>query len=528
LVDGTLRDTSIAGHRALDSVYAAVRDPAWGTVPGTFDRYEVDTTADGFHVWFACRHASLFAWRGRITGSNGVITFEMAGRALKQFAANRIGFCLLHPIELAGRPVVTRTRGGETDGWFPDRISAHQPFRDLTGMRYAVADGVQIGIEMTGDVFETEDHRNWTDAGFKTYCTPLSRPYPVTYRPGDVVRQGIRLSTEVDAHAAEPLGCDPLVEVSDEVIGAFPALGFGWSHPVHLPALDRLRALRPRHLHLQLPADTSPSATAPLLAAAARDAAALGSTLDVTVHDASEAVADLLAAHQAHLGRVTVTDVENDTTTPGSCAQMRSQLHERGMAVAVGGGTTANFAELNRLEFTASEFDFLTYGISPQLHHSEDSLVMDTLLAQPDTVRDAAILGGGRPVLVRPVTLHRPGGPPDVRQRSLFLASWTVGSLAGLSRADAVTFFDATGPAGLFDDPDHPFPVWMVFAAVAGLAGSPVYHVRTPRRKVAALAVGPKVLMANLRNTEQTVELVDRARSSTVRLFPYAVVEVRR
>ena len=30
-----------------------------------------------------------------------------------------------------------------------------------------------------GETFEMEDQRNWTDASFKTYCTPLSLPYPI-------------------------------------------------------------------------------------------------------------------------------------------------------------------------------------------------------------------------------------------------------------------------------------------------------------------------------------------------------------
>ena len=31
---------------------------------------------------------------------------------------------------------------------------------------------------MEGDSWETEDHRNWTDASFKTYSRPLALPYP--------------------------------------------------------------------------------------------------------------------------------------------------------------------------------------------------------------------------------------------------------------------------------------------------------------------------------------------------------------
>lgn len=30
--------------------------------------------------------------------------------------------------------------------------------------------------EFEGDVFEMEDQRNWTDASYKTYCTPWGCP----------------------------------------------------------------------------------------------------------------------------------------------------------------------------------------------------------------------------------------------------------------------------------------------------------------------------------------------------------------
>ena len=34
-----------------------------------------------------------------------------------------------------------------------------------------------------------EDQRNWTDASFKTYSTPLSEPIPVTVKAGTRISQ---------------------------------------------------------------------------------------------------------------------------------------------------------------------------------------------------------------------------------------------------------------------------------------------------------------------------------------------------
>ena len=44
-----------------------------------------------------------------------------------------------------------------------------------------------------GETFEMEDQRNWTDASFKTYCTPLSLPYPIKIIKGTTIKQSIKI-----------------------------------------------------------------------------------------------------------------------------------------------------------------------------------------------------------------------------------------------------------------------------------------------------------------------------------------------
>ncbi|MBT2553042.1 hypothetical protein [Arthrobacter sp. ISL-5] len=107
---------------------------------------------------------------------------------------NRIGLVVLHRTDDAGRNVtITAPDQSRTERAFPTDISPHQPFLDIAAMSWE-RDGTALGLEFSGDIFETEDQRNWTDASFKTYSTPLSRPFPVTVRAGDRVHQGIRLT----------------------------------------------------------------------------------------------------------------------------------------------------------------------------------------------------------------------------------------------------------------------------------------------------------------------------------------------
>ena len=53
---------------------------------------------------------------------------------------------------------------------------------------------LQNVLTMRGDIFEMEDQRNWSDASFKTYCTPLALPFPVEIDAGTAVTQEVCIS----------------------------------------------------------------------------------------------------------------------------------------------------------------------------------------------------------------------------------------------------------------------------------------------------------------------------------------------
>lgn len=88
--------------------------------------------------------------------------------------------------------------GVSTPSSFPRDISPHQPFLGVESMRWE-RDGGEFSLNFRGDVFETEDQRNWTDASFKTYSTPLARPFPVDVRKGERVHQSVVLTASAPA-----------------------------------------------------------------------------------------------------------------------------------------------------------------------------------------------------------------------------------------------------------------------------------------------------------------------------------------
>ena len=78
----------------------------------------------------------------------------------------------------------------------PKFISAHQPAKNLKAVTHEVAKGIHARVAFAGDIFEMEDQRNWTDASFKTYCTPLEIPYPVEVSKGTKISQKIKITVE--------------------------------------------------------------------------------------------------------------------------------------------------------------------------------------------------------------------------------------------------------------------------------------------------------------------------------------------
>ena len=206
----------------------------------------------------------------------GEVRYRFDGRARSAFRRNRIGLCLLHPMDLAGQPVEVETPQGIVRGAFPAAISPHQPFLDIVALRQRAGDAT-LEVRFEGDLFEMEDQRNWTDASYKTYSTPLRLPYPVAVAPGDRVRQTITLRrlppaagerAGIASGAPAPVAVWPArpaplladdapvgVRLTTTTAGTLPPLGLGLAsdgRPLAPEALARLRHVRPAHLHVPL------------------------------------------------------------------------------------------------------------------------------------------------------------------------------------------------------------------------------------------------------------------------------------
>ena len=181
---GNLRYIRYQGHEAIRAVSYVVRDQFWGTYNPTLEGMKVEQSADGFSVSYqaVCRAgAQQFKYEARISGAaDGTVRFEGKGTAVTDFLTNRTGFVVLHPVQgVSGHPVtVQHVDGRNVETRFPEAIDPKQPIMDIRALSHEVTAGLRVTCTMTGDTFEMEDQRNWTDASYKTYVRPLGLPFP--------------------------------------------------------------------------------------------------------------------------------------------------------------------------------------------------------------------------------------------------------------------------------------------------------------------------------------------------------------
>jgi hypothetical protein len=540
--DGDLRYVRLGDREIVRRVYVAVRDPNWNTILGRRSDVQVERGERSFRITYASRHVAdpiVFAWRAFIEGApDGTISFAMDGAAEREFRYCRIGFCILHPAAATqGRAYRAETPGGEVRGVFPRLI---EPQRIENGVeqplvpacsRLAIdlGGGIKVDCAFEGDLFEVEDQRNWTDASFKTYCTPLALGCAQRAVPGRAFRQ--RVVIRVDAPeqvlqeanaAADAVALTAKAAWQETPGGAAkgPTLTLGKDLERQLPKRgvavaadggdlsareeELLRALRLDHLRVELRLwePTYPAE----LARAARQGAALGCALELALFVTDDADAELrdLAGRLSGLGvpglRVARVLVFHEPraawgTTEGRWVRLaRGRLGAAVKGAPIGGGTNGNPGELYREPPEWETMDCVSFTANPQVHAFDEATIVENLETLPVTVETARAISGDRDIVVSRLTLKppfnqaatEPEPPPpvgelpssvDPRQMSLFAAGWAVGSFKYLGEAGAasVTLGETVGWRGLLERPEGS-PCGERFSSRPGMV-FPIYHV---------------------------------------------------
>lgn len=508
--NGMIRRICYGDIEIWRGLYAAVRDQNWGTVPPRLFNLETNIKDDAFDISFdvECKQNDIdFFWQGTLRGTNeGQIEYSFHGKARSNFRRNRIGFCLLHPPQCAGAECeLKHANGSRETRQFPKHIAPHQPFLNLHSISHEFASGQWAQALLHGDVFETEDQRNWTDASFKTYCTPLDLPFPVTVEEGDIVEQKVFLKLKLPALPI-PAQCNPanqneVIVITSDKQGNF-AIGLppiGLCMASHGEALTKteawqLNSLNMSHLRADLKFNEDWQAT---FQQAAHEARALETKLELALHlppqpqEVLREVARALEQNDVSIARFLILNEDEKVTTEVTARAAREVFGSHGSPII--GGTDFYFTEINRQHPPIDLLDGVCFSITPQVHAFDDLSLMENLEMQATVVENARRLFG-LPIHVSPVTFKKRGNPdatgaesqtapdelpPDVdpRQMSLFGAAWTLDSLKTLSEAGAasITYYETTGMKGVMQRENaapHPqfpapsgafFPIYQLF-----------------------------------------------------------------
>jgi D-apionolactonase len=496
-------------------LYAAVRDRNWGTIAPQLRDVSLDVGESGFALRFDARNADPatgvdFSWHGEIVGApDGSLTFSLDGAANAAIEFNRIGWCILHPAENAGRRFRARTPEGVREDTLPLEIGPQHIVGGLPAPLFPAfdrldveaADGVWVSFELEGALFEVEDQRNWTDASFKTYSAPLAPSFPHTAQAGERIRQSVRIKIDAatDAAAEAEARDTPLIRLGSPV-GRMPAIGVGAaSHGVALTARETelLRAASLAHLRV----DIEPGAPdwRERLARAALEARALDAALELAIfvpEDAGllDSAAAALREEQIPLARVLAFSRDEPVSSARTVALVRDHLRAAVGSTPVVGGTNVFFTDINRFRPDLTDVDGIAWPITATVHASDDASVAETPPMHGETVRSARAFCRDRTLHVTPVTFNMrfnphatgpalevaPGDlPPEVdrRQPSLLGAGWTMASLRHLAESGAasVTYYETTGWRGLIESQNGP-AVPERFASWPGMV-FPLYHV---------------------------------------------------
>lgn len=522
-------DVRYDGVLVLRSVRLVVRDDAWRTADVVVDQVRDD--ADGLLVDVRTASGGVGV-RGtiRVAAAGRRLAVEWDGAAAGDLLTNRTGLVVLHPPHVAGAALdITHPDASVTRTRFPRAISPHQPARDITALAWHDG-GLDLRLDLRGDVFEMEDQRNWTDASFKTYSRPLTLPFPYLVPSGTPLRQAVEVTASGRAVRERDRDDAPAV-VRLRPVGTFPSVTTSVAERSD-STCGRTSGVPAEGGALLVELDLGTTTWPEVLARAAAPGLPLDVRLvlpDDPVTPTAAAALTQAAAALRHLPVARIAAFSPATHVAGAAevAALRAALARTGTRAAVLGGVRAHFTELNRLHgLVPADVDGLTFSTTPLFHSGDTEQLVESVAMQRLVAAQGVDIAAGRPVHVGPVTLrpryndvaepHQdrradPAHDADARQSRDELAAWVVASAAALAvpGVASIAYFEDRGPRGLVGPAGVPYPVAEPVRMLAELSGRELLSGASPDGRIWALGArddtGTVLLAANLDRRPRTV-----------------------
>ena len=540
--DGTIRNVMMGDVEIVRQIYVAVRDKFWNTITPEIKNLAIERKARSFRIEFDCSHKRNgihFVWHGIIDGlENSTISFSIQGKACSAFEYNRIGICVLHPLgECAGKQVVVEKIDGAKETLrFPVLVDPRQPFKNVRALFQRFGSGISSELRFSGNIFETEDQRNWTDASFKTYCPLLKNNIPFHSKKGDPVAQEVFLRVKPQGHRIRNNPESSLIDIDfSKKTFLIPELGTVISDQIKMPnqkGQQLLRRCNFSYLRMNLFFDTKPLSR--VIKTAVANSTQLNVPLELALFFRKEKqlfnrdiriLQKLLDEPGLLVKRFLIFRKGEKVTSKETPVAVVDAMRKCAFQTDIITGTNGYFVEINRKHPAIKGCDGICYSANPQVHTFDDASVIDNMEGLAHTVLAGKKLLPRKDIYVTPVTLRPRLVPeipqkdhgPDPRQKTLFGAAWALGSIIRLSEAgvSGATYFETTGDCGLMEkNGARVFPLYHVFADIGEFAGGTMRVFQSKSRRTIESCVLEKncrkrYLIANMSQEKRGVYIHD-------------------
>ena len=505
--EGSLWNISNGSEEVIRRIYLVFQDINWTSRPFIIkdEIWEVADRSFSAKIKAQGSHdAKDLSVELEITGSeSGEITYGFSASTAVSFMRNRLGLCLLHPVAgLAGRECeLTKADGAVEISRFPDAISPNQPFLNLSGISHKLQSGQVVSVNFKGEIFESEDHRNWSDASYKTYCTPISLPFPAQVTPGETLSQKITISISGEHTTAISKNESAVITVGAEEI-ELPEIGLGLSEdPAHLIVSEYagFEDLAIKHLRLALNGDSQiRSAVEKALLVTKQLKIDLDLAIKAESPEQLKAILQSIIEIKDQIRSFYIFSASEKTTPIGFIQVAEESLGDKSKII---GGTDLYFTELNRNQGSVDFVDQVNFSINPQVHSFDDRTLIQNTASQKAIATNAHRIAKGKKVSIGPITLRPRYNPNatqpskdlsntalpssvDARQRTWLAEGWTAMSIRSIAESESIstlTYFETLGWRGIRElstgsedalnfasKAGEEFPVWRLFKNLKG------------------------------------------------------------
>lgn len=502
VIEGGVGAVLWQGTEVLRGANCLVRDANWGT--HSVEKFSESRTrlANGqvnILQNYKLNNGALSVELGLSIDPGGVLELTANITALKATMTNRAGLVVLHPIaHVAGADLkITHPDGSELQTKFPELISPGQPAKDISTLTHTIS-GIDVTIAFSGEVFEMEDQRNWSDASFKTYCRPLALPFPYDLKTGEAITQSLKLTVKSASDAAQ------IPAIGGAQVAIMPELLFALEHD-WLPEKSDWPTIKSTGIKGLLLRVHSSEFETQIWTSAAAFAENLGATIDLELvlsggDYAAQIQVAAMRCQAANLNPVHVIalpEIWLKSWQPGqgpSPNSLTASIEATKVAfpnAKTGAGMLTNFTELNR--YPVDGGDYVTHANTAIVHAADDLSVWQTLETLPHIFASGKVIAKGRKtrlglmcigmrtnpygdaVAENPDGMNKAMAGNDPRQQEVFAAAYAIGVAikASFGGVEALALAAPVGRFGVMSS-DKIHPLFHCMRAMARMSGQKV------------------------------------------------------